>query len=368
MCSSDLIVDLHGLPGNIGIHCRILRDAQLRRAMIEAARSIEASAYETDTEAGDLVAEAQLHVRQAADSAFSAKTTGAREAVAAWSEHIERLRESPDGVTGIRSGIDALDRHTTGAQPGWLVVICAHSEMGKTAFALNNYGLNCLKSGKDLLVVSYEMSVKGLGGRLIAAWSGVPSHIQRSTAISADDARKYQTAKTKVEELPFHFIDAPLPDARAAAMRLPNLGAIIVDYLQLAPPIRSGRGVTREQELASVSRYCKRELARGLGVPVFLLSQPDKASSTQLPSGEWPRLTPSSSKGAQATQADADLMLFPRRPFKDSPDVDKRNKAEVNDGKDRHNGGRLFTGLRWNGARMRYEEHGASGLVQDRWQ
>ena len=111
--------------------------------------------------------------------------------------------------------------------------------------------------------------------------------------------------------------------------------------------------------------WCK-HLASELSVPVILLSQPDKASSTPT-GGVWPRLSPTSGKGAQSIHADANLMLLPRRPYKDLQDDDRQRRAEIWVAKGRGVGEAMIGDLKkgdvlFHGGRMRFEDKGLSDI------
>ena len=51
---------------------------------------------------------------------------------------IEQLFQQPhDGVTGVNTGYDDLNKKTAGLQPSDLIIVAARPSMGKTTFAMN---------------------------------------------------------------------------------------------------------------------------------------------------------------------------------------------------------------------------------------
>ncbi|STJ57436.1 replicative DNA helicase [Escherichia coli] len=49
---------------------------------------------------------------------------------------IEQLFQQPhDGVTGVNTGYDDLNKKTAGLQPSDLIIVAARPSMGKTTFA-----------------------------------------------------------------------------------------------------------------------------------------------------------------------------------------------------------------------------------------
>ena len=49
---------------------------------------------------------------------------------------LEELKEKGEGVTGVPTGFDALDKITNGFQPSDLIIVAARPGMGKTSFIL----------------------------------------------------------------------------------------------------------------------------------------------------------------------------------------------------------------------------------------
>jgi len=67
---------------------------------------------------------------------------------------LQQAREHPQGVSGLSTGIDVLNKLTTGWQKGELIVIAAPPRMGKTALALSmiwqwNLAKMCIKPMVD---------------------------------------------------------------------------------------------------------------------------------------------------------------------------------------------------------------------------
>ena len=95
---------------------------------------------------------------------------------------------------------------------------------------------------------------------------------------------------------------------------------IIVDYLQLMVPDRSGKDQNRVNEVADISRALK-GIARELDVPIIALSQLSRMSEYR-DSGE-PRLSDLRDSGAIEQDADMVLMLW----RKEQPDFTKQSEV-----------------------------------------
>jgi replicative DNA helicase len=123
-------------------------------------------------------------------------------------------------------------------------------------------------------------------------------------------------------------------DIRSKSRRLksnhPNLGLIIVDYLQL---MTSGQSVeNRVQEVSQISRQLK-VLARDLDVPILALSQLSRAVEQR--HDKRPILSDLRESGS--IEQDADLVMFVYRDEYYNPDeTDQQGLAEVHIAKHRN--------------------------------
>ena len=114
-------------------------------------------------------------------------------------------------------------------------------------------------------------------------------------------------------------------DIRAKSRRLKSckgLDLILVDYLQL---MQSSSGDNRQQEIAEISRNLK-NLARELKVPIFALSQLNRAAEAR--EDKRPRLGDLRESGAIEQDADIVMMLY--RDDYYNPGTETPGVAEVN--------------------------------------
>jgi replicative DNA helicase len=126
-----------------------------------------------------------------------------------------------------------------------------------------------------------EMSKSEVTQRLMCSEAKVESQRLRSGKLAADDWPRLTAACDKLAKAPIYVDDTgsiTMMEIRSKARRLktqePNLGLIIVDYLQL---MTSGATVeNRVQEVSQISRQLK-VLARDLDVPVLAMSQLSRA-------------------------------------------------------------------------------------------
>jgi replicative DNA helicase len=115
--------------------------------------------------------------------------------------------------------------------------------------------------------------------------------------------------------------------ARRLKARCPNLGMIVVDYLQLMSG-GGGRNESRQQEVSEISRSLKL-LARELSIPVVALSQLSRQTEQRRgPKGgdDMPRLSDLRESGA--IEQDADIVMFISRKAMANPAEKKPGEPE----------------------------------------
>jgi replicative DNA helicase len=174
-----------------------------------------------------------------------------------------------------------------------------------------------------------EMSKSEVTQRLMCSEAKVESNRLRTGKLAVDDWPRLTAACDKLAKAPIYVDDMgsiTMMEIRAKARRLktqePNLGLIIVDYLQL---MTSGASVeNRVQEVSQISRQLKL-LARDLDVPVLAMSQLSRAVEQR--HDKRPILSDLRESGA--IEQDADLVFFIYRDEYYNEESDQQGLAEV---------------------------------------
>ena len=186
-------------------------------------------------------------------------------------ERIMHLYEAGVDITGVPSGFRELDKLTSGFQPGNLIILAARPSMGKSALALCAAANLGVRHETPVALFTLEMSKAEVTQRLMCSEAKVESQRLRSGRLAQDDWPRLTAACDKLMKAPIYVDDTgsiTMMELRSKARRLksrePNLGLIIVDYLQL---MTSGsNSENRVQEVSQISRSLK-VLARDLEVP-----------------------------------------------------------------------------------------------------
>jgi replicative DNA helicase len=278
-------------------------------------------------------------------------------------ERIEVLynRDNPSDVTGIATGFTDLDRMTSGLQEGDLIVIAGRPSMGKSSLALNMAEHIALVLKLPVAVFSMEMGATQLAMRLMGSVGRLDQQKIRTGRLTNDDWERLSLALGKLNDAPIHIDETPAMNAlevRARSRRLARqyggqLGAIVVDYLQLMQAVSDGEN--RATEISEISRSMK-ALAKELKVPVLALSQLNR-SLEQRPNK---RPVMSDLRESGAIEQDADVILFIYRDEVYNPDTQDKGVAEIIIGKQR-NGPIGMVRLAFLGEYTRFENLATAG-------
>jgi replicative DNA helicase len=158
----------------------------------------------------------------------------------------------------------------------------------------------------------------------------VESQRQRSGKLAVDDWPRLTAACDKLSKAPIYVDDTgsiTMMELRSKARRLkskhPNLGLIIVDYLQLMTS--GGVAENRVQEVSQISRQLK-VLARDLETPILAMSQLSRAVEQR--TDKRPLLSDLRESGA--IEQDADMVMFVYRDeYYNGDESDQQGLAEV---------------------------------------
>jgi replicative DNA helicase len=236
----------------------------------------------------------------------------------------------------VPSGFRDLDRLTSGFQPGNLIILAARPSMGKSGLALCIAANLAVRHEIPIALFTLEMSKAEVTQRLMCSEAKVESQRLRTGKLATEDWPRLTAACDKLMKAPV-FVDdtgsVTMMEIRSKSRRLktrePDLGLIVVDYLQL---MTTGASVeNRVQEVSQISRSLK-VLARDLEVPVLALSQLSRAVEQR--HDKRPILSDLRESGS--LEQDADLVMFIYRDDYYNDESDQQGIAEVNLAKHRN--------------------------------
>jgi replicative DNA helicase len=297
------------VAANVKSHAQIVRDLSLLRRVAAAGLEIAELGYGRQGDVRDILDRAESAIF---DVAQSRTTSDIVPIGGLLGDEVERISAATEqrGLTGASSGLRDLDKITSGFQNSNLIILAARPAMGKTSLALGIARHLGVSARVPVVVFSLEMSRGEIAQRFIATEARVDSTRMRSGDVRDEDWMRIQDACNRLSDAPIYVDDTAginLMEIRSKARRLkmkePDLGLVMIDYLQL---MSSGSNEeNRVQEISQISRQLK-VLARDLDVPVIALSQLSRGVESR--TDKRPLLSDLRESGS--IEQDADVVMF----------------------------------------------------------
>ena len=300
---------------HIEFHARIILQKYIQRSLIKISNEIIEEAYDEGTDVFDLLDAAESKLYDVTQGNLKRSAETAQNLVIQAKKRIEEIANK-EGLSGIPSGFDKVDKLTSGWQSSDLIIVAARPGMGKTALTLSMAKNMAVNHGIPVAFFSCEMSSVQLITRLISSETGLSSEKLRTGKLEKHEWEQLNVKVKALENAPLFIDDTPslsIFDLRAKARRLASqhgIKLVIIDYLQLMTAGSSQKGGNREQEISTISRNLK-ALAKELNVPVIALSQLSRAVETR---GGSKRPLLSDLRESGAIEQDADIVSFIYRP------------------------------------------------------
>ena len=268
------------VAANAKSHAQIVRDVAIMRRVAAAGLEIAQLGYQRQGDVRQILDQAESAIFDVAQSRNTSELIPLSELLP---EEVERMEAAGEhrGLTGAPSGLNSLDKITSGFQASNLVILAARPAMGKTSLALGIARHLGVEAKIPVVIFSLEMSRNEIAQRFISSEARVDSTRMRRGDLRDEDWVRVQDACNRLTSAPIYVDDTAginLMEIRSKARRLkmkePNLGLVLVDYLQLMSA--NDTAESRVQEISQISRSLK-VLARELNIPVLALSQLSRA-------------------------------------------------------------------------------------------
>ncbi len=335
---------------NVQDYARLIHDLYLRRQLITLGTDVVNEAFQHDL---DKPASTQIESTEA--KLFELARTGETDrgfvklekALKISIQQAEEAHKRDSHITGVTTGLRDMDRKMGGLQRSDLIILAGRPSMGKTALA-TNIAFNAAhafyktegREGSGVAFFSLEMSAEQLATRLLGDFSSVPSDKIRRGEIKTEDFTKFVEASQTLSRVPLYIDDTPalsVSGLRTRARRLkrmvPNLGVIVIDYLQLLHGSSSKGAENRVQEVSEITRGLK-ALAKELDVPVVALSQLSRA--VEMREDKKPMLSDLRESGSIEQDADVVMFVYREEYYHARSEPTRRDNEDDSKYNDRH--------------------------------
>ena len=298
---------------NVLEYAAIVRDRALLRRLGEAADEINKMVYEGSGEAEAMLEAAERRVYALRQGRNVGGLIPVSSVVQTVFDNLSAAAASGNAIPGLSTGLADLDRVTLGLNRSELILIAARPGMGKTSIALNMALHAALNERQTVAIFSLEMSREQLVTRLLSRAALVPSQNLLTGQLSDQQWRDITSAAQALSATDIRIDDNPsltVSDMNAQCRRVPKLGLVVIDYLQLMQSAGSGHSWSNEsrtQAVSDISRMFK-IMAKELAVPVVCLSQLSRANESR--QDKRPMLSDLRESGAIEQDADVVIGLY----------------------------------------------------------
>jgi replicative DNA helicase len=312
---------------NAGDYGRLIRDAWLRRQLIDVGEVMVNRAFGAEPEldgSAQIEAAEQVLFDLATKGGTEGKGITFKTALTIAIDLASKAFQNQGSVSGLDTGLRDLNKRTGGLHKSDLIILAGRPGMGKTALAtkiafgaakamLNNARVdnpNAMPK-ESVAIFSLEMSADQLATRLLAEEARVSADKIRRGEISTRDFDNFVKVSRDISEIPLTIDDTPaitLSALRTRCRRLQRtqgLGLVVVDYLQLMRPAAGTKPESRVQEISQITQGLK-AIAKELAVPVIALSQLSRAVESR--EDKRPQLSDLRESGS--IEQDADMVMF----------------------------------------------------------
>ncbi len=297
---------------NVMEYAAIVRDMALQRRVAEAGGEIRDIAMTGEGGADTILEAAERKVYALRQDRTTGGLEPASKVLVNVFQQLSDAANSESAIPGKSTGLPDLDKAIMGLNDSDLILVAARPGMGKTSLAMT-IALHVGKfSGKAVAIFSLEMSREQLVLRLLSGESYIDNRKLQTGKLSAAEWSKLSAAAAAISGANILIDDNPMlsvADMSAQCRRVPNLGLVVIDYLQLMQSAGSSgatgfTGENRQQIVSDISRMLK-IMAKELMVPVICVSQLSRASEGR--TNKRPMLSDLRESGA--IEQDADIVL-----------------------------------------------------------
>ena len=239
-------------------------------------------------------------------------------------EKYDELRKMPNAIRGIPTGINGLDRITSGFRPQQLITFVGEAKKGKSLMTLMMANAAHLH-GKQPLFVSFEMSAEEQAARYDAIVAKVPySNILRANLSDLEFEKVRNTLRMRKNMHPFIITEdtSSLTTVSSIAAKLQEYkpDILFVDGVYLMDD-ENGEPKGSPQALTNITRSLKR-LAQTADIPIIGTTQ---VLSWKLGNKKSRRVTVDSIGYTSSFAQDSDLVLA----VESDPDIEDQGIIRV---------------------------------------
>lgn len=261
----------------IDAYCMIIRNKTRLRELLNNSKIIQEQILSGEYDVETIIEKAEELIYSVTKIGFTKLFINAIDLVSDYTKKLLIRKKQGVIIDGIITGINELDKLTTGFKRKNMITIAGRPSMGKSELANQIIIENTYKQNIPCILFSLEMSANSIFERLISHILQIDSIKFKTGNISDYELQRYEEIKPKLENMSLYIdektgtsINELTSKTRRLKLKNPDLQYIIVDYLGLMESNR--KGGNREEEITHISRGLK-NLSKMLDITVIILVQ-----------------------------------------------------------------------------------------------
>ena len=243
----------------------------LRQKLMMLAEEIKSPGVDVDK----LIQDASRDISELTTATTEQIDTGA-DLVDIGMKAIERRMEHRGELSGIPTGINKLNRLTSGWKPGDLILLTAESGKGKTAFAQNFIAAGCFIHENPTLYINSEMSREQVILRFASMVSNIEADKIKFGEITEEEKQKISDNMDIIRTSPFIHYPSPSLNINKVVSMIRKLHIqkgiklVVLDYIGRMD--RVNKDAKEWEELHQICKVLK-TIAQELSISVIVLAQ-----------------------------------------------------------------------------------------------
>ena len=210
---------------HIEYHARIIAQKFLARELITFTSLVQTKAFDATVDVDDLMQEAEGKLFEISQQNMKKDYTQINPVIREAYDMLQKAAARSDGLSGLSSGFEKLDKMTSGWQNSDLVIIAARPAMGKTAFVLSMAKKMAVDMKIPVAMFSLEMSNVQLVNRMIVNVCEIPGEKLKSGQLAPYEWSQLDNKITQLYDAPFYVDDTPSLSVFRVAYESPAFGA-----------------------------------------------------------------------------------------------------------------------------------------------
>jgi len=188
------------------------------------------------------------------------------------------------GVTGIATGLQTLDEHTSGWQPGEVIAFCGDAGVGKTTLLTSLVKQITVDRGIPTLFFAIECGTKQVVDRLLANYCSISYQWLIRNKVPMEQFEDFNKSLVELKAAPLYieqtsFSIDDIQDQIIYAVKHYGIKIVFIDYIQLILTNPDAKEIVTPPELMRLLVQGFKRMAKYYKITIVLSSQQDTGTA-----------------------------------------------------------------------------------------